>query len=348
MSELVVDVCQVDTIRPHPNADRLDIAVIRGWQCVVPKGQYAAGQAVVYFPPDTMLPTAITDGFGVTKYCQAQPGGLQRIRRAWLRGEPSFGLIVTPSPAQAAWVPGQHVADEFGAKKYEPPTLGMAGDIAGSDPLGFDRFTEIENLRNYPRILTDGEEVIATEKIHGTCVRIGAVRGQIVAGSKNHARKRPENEADMVRNFYWFPYCLPAVRIWLDGKAGNPEDIWVMYGETYGRVQSLRYGLTGLAFRCFAISHNGKYLDYDQRRVVCDAAGIQCVPEIYRGPYSLAKMIELADGKSVVSVVDQIREGVVIQPAVERHDPAIGRVILKCVGTEYLMGKSSDSDTTDS
>ena len=57
MSNVITKVVAIDDIKPHPNADRLDIAVIGGWQCVVPKGQYSAGDNIVYFTPnDTLLP----------------------------------------------------------------------------------------------------------------------------------------------------------------------------------------------------------------------------------------------------------------------------------------------------
>ncbi len=131
MSNLIVEVCRVDSLRPHPNADRLDVVTIKGWQVVVGKGQFAEGQPVVYFPPDTMLPAALIEQFGVTKYCQPQPDGYLRIRRARLRGEPSFGLVVPLTDEQTdggwgwGWKPGREVGGFFNAKKYEPPVLGM-------------------------------------------------------------------------------------------------------------------------------------------------------------------------------------------------------------------------------
>jgi hypothetical protein len=37
MSSLIVEVCTIDRVERHPNADALDLAVIKGWQCVVPR-----------------------------------------------------------------------------------------------------------------------------------------------------------------------------------------------------------------------------------------------------------------------------------------------------------------------
>ena len=33
MSSLIVEVCQIAAIEKHPNADNLDIATVKGWNC---------------------------------------------------------------------------------------------------------------------------------------------------------------------------------------------------------------------------------------------------------------------------------------------------------------------------
>lgn len=346
MSELVVDICTVDSLQPHANADRLEIVQVRGWQCVVPKEQLSEGQGVVYFPPDTLLPKAWTEKFGVTKYCSERENDMMRIRKTRLRGEPSFGLIIDVPDELKNESIGTSVIEFFGAEKYEPPVLGQAGDAAGGAPEGFHKFTEIENIRNYPGILIPGEEVIATEKIHGTCSRIGAVDHEVWAASKRWPRKKPETPEDMARNFYWYPYTLEGLRDFLDSKAAT-EEAFMVFGEVYGRVQSLKYGLNVLAYRCFAMSKNGIYLDYDERMALCAAWDIPTVPIIYRGPFDSDKLFEMSNGKTTVADIEQIREGIVIQPVKERTHPKVGRVILKCVGTDYLMSKHPDKDTTD-
>jgi hypothetical protein len=39
MSTVVVTTRTIAEIKPHPNADRLELAVVGGWQTVVPKGE---------------------------------------------------------------------------------------------------------------------------------------------------------------------------------------------------------------------------------------------------------------------------------------------------------------------
>lgn len=65
MSTLVVEVCRVSEIKPHPKADRLCIASVKGWQVVIgynpliQKADFEIGDLCVYFPPDSVLPAKL-------------------------------------------------------------------------------------------------------------------------------------------------------------------------------------------------------------------------------------------------------------------------------------------------
>jgi hypothetical protein len=84
-------------------------------------------------------------------------------------------------------------------------------------------------------------------------------------------------------------------------------------------------------------------LEFDN---LCDQFGIETVPRAFAGGFDLETIRKLSDGPSLVSGANNIREGVVVKPMVERNDPKIGRVILKYVGDTYLFGDSI-SDTRD-
>ncbi len=68
MSSLIVEVCEISQILAHPNADALEVAVVKGWQCIIKKDGFRAGDRVVYFPLDTVLPLELSERLGVTKY----------------------------------------------------------------------------------------------------------------------------------------------------------------------------------------------------------------------------------------------------------------------------------------
>ena len=159
MSSVIVVNRPIDRIKPHPNADSLELAIVGEWQVVIPKGTYSVGQKVTYVPPDCVLPVGLSDRWGVTKYLSNG-----RVRAIKLRGEPSYGFIV---PAESDST--ENLAESLGITKYEIPVNMFNGNSEQSHPL-FTQHTDIENLRHFNNIFTEGEEVIVTEKIHG-CVK---------------------------------------------------------------------------------------------------------------------------------------------------------------------------------
>lgn len=332
MSTLIVPVAQIENIKPHPNAVALTIAEVLGWQVVIKLDQFKVGDLVVYFPPDTVLPLAQSDALGVTQYLSKG-----RVRSIALRGEPSHGFVV---PAQAGDVLGDNVADRYGATKYEPPVKVSAGDADTEDP-DFQKYTNIENLRNFPNVFKDGEDVWVTEKIHGTNCRAGLVKGVWMAGSHELRRKEP---VDRKSNIYWFPLTNDNLRNLLVSLAGEAHSATV-YAEVYGsRVQGANFAYDAgdaLGFRVFDICVDGKYMSTAELDYCCEHWNVPQVPVLYRGEYSLDVVKRLANESSALG---KVREGVVIKPVVERTDPRIGRVVLKYISDAFLLKQSADRD----
>ena len=329
MSTLIVEVCRIENVSAHGNADALELAQIKGWQCVIPKGQDAAGDLVTYIPIDAVIPIEHSDRWGFTKYLSNG-----RVRCAKLRGEPSFGVIV--SLENTDWAEGEDVKDFYGITKYTPPLKISAGDAAPSHPL-FPEYTDVENLRNFPSVLTGGEDVVVTEKLHGTSCRIGLIEGELMAGSMSVRRVRPERLADSI---YWQPLETHGVQPLLEHLGQTARQV-ILYGEVFGsKIQNLNYGLVGtLGFRAFDLLVDGKYLSADAFFGACAEFGVETVPVLYRGPYDLGTIKVLSEGPTTLGA-DHIREGVVVKPAAERTDPKVGRVCLKYIGDPYLFAKN--------
>ena len=336
MSSLIVEVCRIDRVLPHPNADLLELAHIKGWQCVVPKGKYAPGALVTYVPIDAVLPLELSERLGVTKYLSNG-----RVRCAKLRGEPSFGLIMDRE--DSSWAEGADVRERYGITKYVPPLRPSAGDAAAPHPL-FVGYTDVENLRNFPGVFEPGEDVVVTEKLHGTNCRVGLVEGEMMAGSMGVRRQRPPAGAE-ASNTYWFPTTLPGVAPLLEELAGSHAQA-ILFGEVFGsKVQNLNYGRKGeFGFAAFDAFAEGRYLDAPQFFDLCARHGVPTVPVLYRGAYSLEQVKQLAEGPTTLGG-GHVREGVVVRPARERTDPKLGRAVLKYIGDGYLFAKGvSDTD----
>lgn len=198
MSKLIVEVCRVEEVSKHPNADKLEICRIKGWLTVVKKEEFKQGDLCVFFPPDSILPPAICHGpedsppgrMNNIKYLHQlpkdaegnrPPGG--RVVATRLRGHVSYGVILPLDSTKGdnpEWVEGQDVAEHFGVTKYEP-IESNAGDAERSNPR-FYKYTSIENYANYPKAFEQGEEVVFTEKIHGKNCRVGLILEDNEAG----------------------------------------------------------------------------------------------------------------------------------------------------------------------
>lgn len=77
----------ISEIKTHPKADRLELAKVLGFQCVVQKGLYKGGEIIVYIRPDSLLPTEPW----AEDYRKYSP---DRIRAILIREQWSKGIIV--------------------------------------------------------------------------------------------------------------------------------------------------------------------------------------------------------------------------------------------------------------
>jgi len=378
MSELLAETVRITKIIPHNNADRLEIATIKGWPCIVPKGQYKEGQMVVYFPPDTIMPYSLHAFLNITNYCASLPKSMnttsRRVKAVRLRGIPSYGVVITTKQcvdyfekymAETSTIsvpyfvscmlrPGFNVAKWFQLDKWQPMIRCNEGNAAKEHPR-FYKYTSIEHWRNYPNVLHENEQIIITEKIHGTNCRLGFIEDTdehgnqtkvIMAGSHKVRRQRfhTKPNGEEVECLYWQPFTWhPRLRdMLLRIDEDNPLASSIMvYGEIYGRgVQNLHYDATSeKKFRVFDIAIDGYYLNYDEMLFYLDTYKIPFVPVLYVGPYSPEIVERYTVGNTLLTTDKHIREGCVIKPIKERDHPKIGRVILKSVSVDYLSTK---------
>lgn len=93
----------IDEIKPHCNADKLELAMIGGWQCIVKKDDFKAGELVIFFEIDSLLPIKPEFEF-LRQYSYVQKEWLKsesnpegegfRLRTLKLRGEISSGIVL--------------------------------------------------------------------------------------------------------------------------------------------------------------------------------------------------------------------------------------------------------------
>jgi len=309
------DVVEV-ALEPHSNADSLSLVMVGDYQCVVKTDDWKDGDLAVYIPPDSVVPETKEFEF---------LGKHRRIKARKLRGEWSVGLLV---PAPPGAVVGDDLMEQLGIVHYEPPLHGKfsAGGDNTSAPSGIFPKYDVHNFKKYSELFKDGEEVVATEKIHGANARYVCVNDVIYCGSRQFWKKEDEN------NLWWKAIeRQEAMQAWLRHNQGL-----CVYGEVFGQVQNLKYGSSNgqIYFAAFDIMSAGEWLSFDEARKV--GHPLPWVPLVYRGGFSKKLILELAERESNWPGAKHHLEGVVVKPVKERIDRRIGRVQLKLVGNRYL------------
>ena len=344
MSTLIVEVVEIKEIKPHPNAERLEIACIKGWECCVVKDQYKVGDLVVYFPPDSVLTEELANRLGVAKYLSKG-----RVRVTSLRGYHSYGLLI---PNEGDWPQGTDLVSHYGINKYEPPVKTSEGDEE-REFGAFHKYYSMENIKNFPNLFTEGEEVIITEKIHGQNVRVGLIYpfGEMTYCAGSHNVNRKEFLPDGKRSVYW--ECLDKCRdllLYLSNPVESDAGVCqgsnvIIYGERFGQgVQDLTYGVDGWDFRAFDIMCSDKYVPANLKMDLFKKFNIKTVPILYQGPFSMKIVEELTNGKSFSPSVNfPYKEGVVITTVMEQSrslpEKHFARVQAKSISFEYLNRK---------
>lgn len=375
MSEFKVTIEQVKVF-PHPNADRLELAQVGLYRSVIAKGQFEDGDYALYIPEQAVLPPELIEELGLTgKLAGSEKNRVKAVR---LRGELSQGIVCRPKAANLVWdcacetgvgegcqgcaaYAGDCLtdfADQLGITKWVPQVPeSMAGEVEAAPNLL--RWADIENIKRYPDMFAPGEEVVATEKVHGVCFLLtyDVAEGAVWMSSKGMGGKNLAfKESDT--NLYWraAKKCkLPLLAAALADRF-DAERIG-LYGEVYGNgVQDLHYGADAsqdgtLGFALFDVAiqpaHGAQeFLDANLWDGAVERAANQAAltrvplaPVLYRGPYDYELLAKMAEGKETVSGQElHLREGLVVRPAYEaRSELTGGRKIAKFVSEAYIL-----------
>lgn len=360
MASFAVETLRLTDVRHHPNADRLDIAIVgpadTGYQVVVGRDIYKPGELVAYIPEAAILPEWLIESLGLVGALSGSQHN--RVKCVRLRGEVSQGLVWMPPMGWDAWFhtyyagyegqfEGVDIAERLGITKYTPTLPAHMRGLMRTAP-DWMRPTDSENIKKVGNVLQQGEAVYVSEKVHGTQMSIArSPEGTYYVSSKGvlgRGAVLKESES----NTYW--QCFHAQRLDLTLNAlaqlypGKPVQV---IGEAYGSVQDLTYGNPAgpLKFLAFDIRVDGEFLNALDFLAAAASVELDTVPRLYIGPYAVEKILQLTDGKEAVSGKSlHIREGVVVKPLHERQARGCGRVSIKSVSAAYLLRKGNTTE----
>ena len=220
--------CPVVRVRlePHPNADRLAVAAVGGYRCVVKKDDFSDGDLAVYIPPDYCVDT---------KHPAFQfLGSKSRITIRRFRGVVSDGLMLPVSAfPEHSFAEGDNALLALGIERWEPKTEGpKVGNYDGAPapavPLATVKF-DLEALKGFPDAIKDTDYVFVTEKIHGSNWRCCITNdGVLHVGSHTRWLKRPSEGEPVPAHWACLtPEFETFLRSWC-------AEGYVYYGEVYG------------------------------------------------------------------------------------------------------------------
>ena len=372
-----VPLTTITSITPIPNAERLEIARVYGWDIVVQKNRYQVGSVVVLIPIDSIIPQWLEDKVfppnGKVKLHR------HRVRQIRLRGQVSQGLLIDPADVAegiASWAEAnkkkkvdleleQDLAEMIGVTKYEPevhdntPKAAIKRNKPLENPY-FRKYNGITNIKWNPNAFV-GQDVVIQDKYHGSHIRFGRApfvantfwkkvkkflgltpKFESVYGSNNvELTNRPGNKGFYGMNVY-------GTAIEKEGAFEFIEDGAFVHAELIGPglQKNYTYGLTEhhiIVFDVRLMQEDGtqKWLDPEDAEKWADERGFDFAEVLYKGPFDKDVLEKLTVGRC--SLGNEVREGVVVK-ARYHYDNQGDKVGFKSISPEYLADTSNSDE----
>lgn len=340
-------------LEKHPNADALSIVKVFGYTVVVNTKQWDGIDRGVYIVPDSLVDASRPEFSFLSKVEKAlhltgeAVPEMVRVKTMKLRGVNSMGLLI---PCPEGFEVGDDCAEFLGVQRYEPEFQGSTGGdcVAGPSFVFSPSKYDIDSYHRYLDLFEDGELVNVTEKIHGANARFCCMNDINTEELKavQYCGSRTQWKKESATDIWWRAYYnTPGIKAFCEDNKGL-----ILWGEVYGQVQNLKYGLKDVGFVAFDIFDvlNGRFYNVEEFQDACIEWQIPEVPLIKNNwPLNKKEVLDYAEGKSILHWSNiggqlqncHVREGCVIKPMKERWTEEVGRLALKIVGNGYYQLK---------
>lgn len=327
---------KIDAIGPIAGADAIEVATVGGWKVVVKKGEFIAGDLVVYCEIDSWIPTELAPFLSKGKEPREFEGITgERLRTIKLRGQISQGLILPIEPTCANIVSelfeGLDVSFPLNIVKWEKPiNAQLAGQVKGNFPTQIPK-TDQERVQNLTKEIeaAQGSVYEVTEKLEGSSMTCYQIQGEFGVCSRNLDLKRDGN------NSLW----QVAIQDEIENKMKAVDEFWdfAIQGELIGPgIQGNIYKLKAVEFRVFDVYNiqEGEYLNPAARVDLINRMGLKHVPVLesnFKLNIDVEGLLTKADGKSVMGdITGPWREGLVFKNV-------DGGMTFKAISNKYLL-----------
>lgn len=340
----LASVQRVYEIVPIEGADKIELAKVLGWQCVVNKGQFKPMDLGVYFEIDSFLPIREEFEFLRTSCYKKTDimGEGFRLRSMRFRGQISQGLLLPLSmfpeiPADADV--GTNVAELLGVRKWEiEERATTGGNVIGGLPYDIPH-TDETRVQAEPGLIDAfaGLEYYISTKMDGSSHSIGIDEdGFHVTGHNYEYRDDGSSSFYTLVNERGYREALENF-----AKVSGDQTITVQGELCAPGIQQNRLRLTKPEWYVFTVRENGKRVGLERMKEVCEACCFNMVPIEEIGTDLPSKyptveaLLERADGEYPNGGK---KEGIVIRTTEPVYNETIGGPLsMKVVSNKYLL-----------
>ena len=331
-------------IEPIEGADRIELAHVLGWQCVVNKGQFQPMDIAVYFEIDSFLP--IRDEFEFMRSSSYKKTNIMgegfRLRTMRFRGQISQGLLLPvsqfPEIPKDAGV-GDDVTELLGVRKWEiEERATTGGTVIGTLPYDIPH-TDETRVQEEPELIQAfaGLEYYISTKMDGSSHSIGIDENGFHVTGHNY-----EYKDDGSSSFYKLVKAREYQAKMEDYMKAQGLKTLTIQGELCAPgIQQNRLRLTKPEWYVFTIRENGKRVGLKRMLQICEALDITPVPIEEVGTDLPSKyptveaLLSRADGEYPNGGK---KEGIVIRPTEPVFCPLISASLsMKVVSNKYLL-----------
>lgn len=329
---------KIKELKPIKDADRIELAIIDGWQVVVKKGEFEVGQQCIYFEIDSFLPIMEQYEFLRKSSYRKNGDGTEgfRLKSIRLKGELSQGLALPiENPELKLFNDGDDVTEILGVTKWEPPIpASLSGKVIGGFPGGV-RKTDEERVQNLEDSLDEWKrdkiKFYISEKLDGTSATFYLIDGEFGVCGRNWCYQ----EDDI--NTYWKVARQIDIEAKLRDHCKNVQisENLVVQGEIIGEsIQKNLYKLKGQDFYMFNMFYpdSGQY-SMDAMERFSEKYDIKLCPVLHYFTFSETNninwLLKMAEGKSKLNP-DQEREGLVFKSEDYKHH-------FKVISNKFLL-----------
>lgn len=331
-------------IEPIDGADRIELAHVLGWQCVVNKGQFKPMDVGIYFEIDSFLPIRPEFEFlRASSYRNTDIMGEGfRLRTMRFRGQISQGLLLPVSafpeiPADADV--DYDVSELLGVKKWEIEEMATnSGTVIGTLPYDIPH-TDETRVQQEPELIQAfaGLEYYISTKMDGSSHSIGIDENGFHVTGHNYEYKDDGNSS-----FYELVKTRGYQEKVTAFAAQEGLTTITIQGELCGPgIQQNRLRLIRPEWYVFTIRENGKRVGLRRMLQICNALGMDHVPieevdnDLPSKYPTVEALLARADGEYPNG---RKKEGIVIRPTEPVFCPLISASLsMKVVSNKYLL-----------